>query len=227
MAAELEAVGVEGQDFHVVTKGDKKIIVPIRKNPDDPYDSDPQIRAFQMVYEGRIGGAGRGQGRKRKPRAAEIVAEVVRKRADKILSALDAGLESDSARLRVDTAVHALKIERDETLLQLKEEEVDLDKMGKDELIGELLRLVADPSTEAQLEAIIDLPPEAIHEVQEVNSGDNGGAGASRAVESSASAQATRPQLRAFGGNGRRPAPRDRAKGSKPRTSRANGRSSD
>lgn len=230
MAAELEAVGVEGEDFNIVTKGDKTLIIPIRKSPDDPYDSDPQIRAFQMVQEGRIGGSGRGQGRKRKPRAAEHVAEEVRKRSGKIVAALDAGLEADSVRTRLEAAGMALKIERDEAVLQLKEYEVDLDQMGKDELLAELVQLVADPSTEAQLEAVIDLPPSAIEEVSNDDTSvreEDGKREAARGAVATSDPPTTRPNLRAFGGNGRRPAPRNRAKGQGSRTARSDGRATD
>src|SRR3954452_15599559 len=132
MAAELEPIGVEGQDFFVVEKNDKRIVVPIRKEG-QKYHVDPQIRAFQMVQEGRFGGAGRGQGRKPvAPRAAQRVAEEIRKRADKIVAALDAGLAADSVQTRLKAAGMALEIEREETLLQLKEEqqEAELDSMS-------------------------------------------------------------------------------------------------
>jgi hypothetical protein len=227
MAAELEAIGVEGEDFHVVTKGDRTLIVPIRKSPDEPYDPDPQIRAYQMVKEGRLGGAGRGQGRKRKPRAAEKVAEAVRHKADKIIKAIDDGLDAESTRTRLDAAAMALKIERDETILQLKEEEIDLDRMGKDELVDSLIQLVSDPSIEAQLEAVIDLPPSAISEIVNTDDNEVGEGQAALGVGTAVSAETNRTNLRAFGSNGRAPASRDRGAREGARTARSNGRTAD
>lgn len=165
MAAEVEPLGTEGQDYIVVEKEDRKIVVPIRKSKDEKYHSDPQIRALQMVHEGRIGGAGRGQGRKRKPRAAEQVAEEVRKRAHKIVSAIDAGLDSESVKEKMAAADMALRIEREEAKLQLEEHKTDDDTASKEELLATLIQLVSDPSTEAALEAVWDAEGSAVEEV--------------------------------------------------------------
>ena len=226
MAAEVEPLGVEGEDYVRVEKNERVIIVPIRKSPDEPYHSDAQIRALQLVQEGRLGGPGRGQGRKRKPRAAEQVAEAVKKRSDKIIAALDAGLDSDSERTRLQAADMALKIEREEAILQLKEDEVDIDQQSKEELVATLIELVGDPSTEAALEAVIDLPPEAITEVS-IDDKSNGKAAASKRAESAAVATASRSDSRSNRGNGSRSASRDRAKGANPFTARAHGRAGD
>lgn len=185
------------------------------------YSSDPQVRAFQLVAEGRLGGAGRGQGRKRKPRVGEHVAAEMRKRGDKIVAAIDKGLDSDNDRTALQAADMAVKIDRDESLLQLKEEEQDLDKLSKEELVATLFQLVSDPGTQAQLEAVIDIPPEDVVEVQDDN--DVGGNGNGSAVHT----KKARANARSHRSNGRGPSSRDRAKGGNPFTEAARRRAAD
>jgi hypothetical protein len=210
MALELEPVGVEGEDFFVVQKEDKQLVIPIRKEG-EKYHPDAQIRAYQMVQEGRIGGPGRGQGRKRQPRAAEHVAAEIRKRAGKIVRAIDNGLDAESVHTQLKAASMALEIEREETRLQLQEEKQDaeLDNMSKEELVATFFQLVSDPAAEAAL-GVIDLPDSAVTEIPV--SSDNTGYGsgeAPRAAQAPARSTTSRPKLRAFGGNGRGSAPRD------------------
>lgn len=208
MAVDLEPLGEEGKDYFIVERNEKRIVVPIRKEG-QKYHVDPQIRAFQMVQEGRFGGPGRGQGRKAiAPRAAQKVAEEIRKRADKIVAALDAGLTADSVQTRLKAAGMALEIERDETLLQLKEEqqEAELDGMSKEELVATFIQLVSDPAAEAALE-VIDLPESEVKEVSTGDSATDTGT-APREATTSARPEPSRTKLRAFGGNGRGPASR-------------------
>lgn len=223
MAADIEPIGVEGTDYIRVEKNERTIIVPLRKE-DAPYHSDPQIRALQLVHEGRLGGPNRGQGRKREARAAQYVADEIKKRAKKIVAAIDAGLEEDNVRTKLQAADMALKIEREEALLQLREDEVDPDHQSKEELVATLIALVGDPSTEAALEAVIDLPPEAITEISNSDS-----RGEAQAADAERSAPAAVPSSagadnRTSRSNGRGPASRNREKGTNPFTARANGR---
>ena len=212
MGVQLEPIGVEGQDYNIVEKNGRRIVVPIRKDG-EKYHNDPQIRAFQMVQEGRFGGPGRGQGRKPvMPRAAQKVADEIRKRADKIVAALDAGLAADSVQTRLKAAGMALEIEREETLLRLKEEqqEAELDGMSKEELVATFIQLVSDPAAEAAI-GVIELPETEVEDITtEVSTGDSATdeGQAPQPVATSASPAPPRTRLRAFGGNGRGAAPR-------------------
>lgn len=226
MAAEIEPVGVEGTDYIRIEKNERTIIVPLRKG-DEPYHSDPQIRALQLVHEGRLGGPGRGQGRARKERAAQYVAEEVKKRAKKIVDAIDAGLDAENVNLKMKAADMALKIEREEALLQLREDEVDPDHQSKEELVATLIALVGDPSTEAALEAVIDIPPEAITEVFDDDAGETKEARSGDAEKGSATPPIPAPPRtdeRTPRSNGRGSTSRNREKGPNPFTARAYGR---
>jgi hypothetical protein len=136
------------------------------RGPDEPYSKDAKVRALQLIYEGRLGGSF-GGGRPRQPRAAEVVAEHVRKQAKKITRVLDDALDDDNIKVRLSAADMALKIEREEASLQLEEDKADLEQLSKEELVGTLFQLVQDPHTTAVLEGTIELPPEAIVEEEE------------------------------------------------------------
>lgn len=168
MSTDIETTGVEGVDFNIVEKHGKKIVVPIRKEG-EAYSKDPQVRAFQLYQEGRFGGKNRGQGRKRKPRAAEVVAEEVRKMTSDITSALRDGLNDGNIRTRLLAADQALKIEKEETLLQLKEEGADIENMNRDDLIAELFSLGEDPLIEASVKAFVEIPEHDIEEVTDAH----------------------------------------------------------
>lgn len=197
-----------------------------RTDPTERYDSDPQIRAYQMVYEGRLGGPGRGQGRKRQPRAAEIVADEIRKRAQKIVNAIDNALESDNDKVALDAARTALKIEHDEATLKLQEEkqEADLAKMSKEDLVAELIALAGDPA----VEGFIDLPESAVAEITEaeVITLDRG-AKAPSGSGAPAHAPKARPHSRSNRGNGRGAASRSGGKTPNPFTKAAKRRAAD
>src|SRR4051794_39725006 len=51
---------------------------PMGDNGKPMYSSDPKIRAYQLIFEGRFAGKNRGQGRPRKQRAGEVMAEHIR-----------------------------------------------------------------------------------------------------------------------------------------------------
>lgn len=123
--------------------------------PQDPetgksiYSGNPKIRAYQLVFEGRFGGPGKGQGRKREPRAAEVIAEALREepRVKKMISALDRALTKKAGtRANLDAIKLAHEIEKGERSLQLKEEAHN-DTLGttREELLGTIFELVQQP----------------------------------------------------------------------------------
>jgi hypothetical protein len=179
-AAELEPIGdqspgVEGDSEEAVGLTDTQIQALNKlheldaqpRKPDEPYSRNPQVRAYQMMYEGRLGGPGRGQGRKRKPRAAEHVAREIREKlAPRIFSVLKEALEDDNVKVRLQAADMALDIERQEAKLSLDEDKTDaeIDKMNREQLVAELITLVSDPATQAALGGY-DADATAIEEV--------------------------------------------------------------
>lgn len=127
------------------------------------YDSDPQIRALQLIYEGRMGGRGMGQGRsrtgvstpeQRQARAAQVIAAEIRERfTGRMIRAIDRALKKDAGtKANLDAVKLALDIENREAALQLKEYESDFDTSTKEELLAALFQLVAEPQTAAAIE---------------------------------------------------------------------------
>lgn len=161
----------------------------------DPYDSDPQIRALQLVYEGRMGGPGLKQGRprtgvstssERQARAAETIAAEIRERfTGRMIRALDRALRRDAGtKANLDAVKLALDIENREAALQLKENESDFDTKTKEELLATLFQLVAEPQTAAAIEG-------TAWEIQDGEvvqdapaAGENGSNGNSRSADS-------------------------------------------
>jgi len=101
--------------------------------------------AKRLVEEGKFGGAGRGQGRPRKPRASEKVAELVsgegRRIYERLMSIVDNGTDSNSI-----LAVRELRaIEENERKIADQEEEQAIENLKKDQLlalvVGKLLEL--------------------------------------------------------------------------------------
>jgi hypothetical protein len=154
------------------------------------YSSDPRERALQLVAEGKIGGPGRGQGRKRKPTAAEHVATVARQERQRIAAAyLDALDEGQPARVRLEAARRLLEAE--ERLAEREDrhgqrERFDVDGMywstlSDDALVEEYARMratipqwaLADPELVALTErarASLDLPEgDVVEEVADEN----------------------------------------------------------
>ena len=136
----------------------------------DTYDSDPQIRALQLVYEGRMGGPGLKQGRprtgvsttdQREARAAEVIALEIRQRfTGRMIRAIDRALRRDAGtKANLDAVKLALDIENREAALQLKENESEFDTKTKEELLATLFQLVAEPQTAAAIEGTAwDIP---------------------------------------------------------------------
>src|SRR3954462_8632938 len=123
---------------------------------DEKYDSNPQIRALQMVYEGRLGGPGRGQGRPgRDERISVQLTQYVRSNlGKKVTKALERALATDAGeRINLDAIKLIVEMEHKEAKLQLSEDRADLDSLSKEELIATLFDLVNDAQTGQVIEA--------------------------------------------------------------------------
>jgi hypothetical protein len=117
---------------------------------DEKYHSNPQIRALQMVYEGRLGGPGRGQGRPgREERISVQLTQYVRSNlGKKVTKALERALATDAGeRINLDAIKLIVDMEHKEAKLQLSEDAADLDNLSKEELVAALYDLVNDAQT--------------------------------------------------------------------------------
>lgn len=136
----------------------------------DRYDKDPQVRALQMVYEGRIGGPTTGAGRPaRASRAAQGLSQYIQEKLQpKLKKALDRALDEEAGvKANLDAIRLAMDIENKEAKLQLDEDTRDVDDQSKDELLATLFALVADARTEAVIQATFT--EEAIPEAEIVS----------------------------------------------------------
>jgi len=92
--------------------------------------------AKKLVEEGRFGGAGRGQGRPKKPRASERVAELVardgQKIYDRLMKILEEGTDSNSI-----LAIREIRaIEENERKIIDQEDQQAIDNLKKDQLLA-------------------------------------------------------------------------------------------
>jgi DNA-binding protein YbaB len=124
--------------------------------------------AKQLNAAGKFGGAQPGSGRPKgsgtKQRIAAQVSEKLQKNADEIYSAIVDGLSPNQpASVRINAAKEALKIERDEAELVLKEERAleDLTTAQLLEMVSSrLLKIGNAGALPSGLQDIIDLPSE-------------------------------------------------------------------
>jgi hypothetical protein len=140
---------------------------------DEKYHPNPQIRALQMVYEGKLGGPGRGQGRPgREERISVQLTQYVRQNlGKKVTKALERALASDAGeRVNLDAIKLITEIEHKEAKLQLSEDQADLDNLSKEELIATLYDLVNDAQTGQVITATFTEIPSPEQTVAEADS---------------------------------------------------------
>lgn len=133
-----------------------------RQTATEKYDSDPQRRALQMVFEGKLGGArNRAQATlTREKRVSVTMTEFIRtKLAPKLKTALERALDDESSRINLDAVRLAVDIEHKEAKLQLTEDQADVDSMTKGELVATIIALAQDAETGQTLEAVFEATP--------------------------------------------------------------------
>lgn len=111
------------------------------------YSSDPSERMRELTEDGKVGGSfGKLGGRPKKIRAAEKVAEAAKEHADHITSAFIDVLTDPEAshKMRLETAMKWLEVERKEDELQLEEDKHE--DLNRDQLMERILELAAKQS---------------------------------------------------------------------------------
>lgn len=147
------------------------------------YSKDAKVRALQLMAEGRLGGPGRGQGRRPKERASDKLARLIDGKVTKMDAAINRALDSDNDKVAMDAVRLAVDIQDKSVTRQLAEEkhEAELESMGKGDLVDTLFALFQDPLVEAALlgreegpqEAVLTLPESSVEEVTGDTSGDD------------------------------------------------------
>lgn len=123
------------------------------------YSSDPSERARQLVREGKFGGAGRGQGRPRVPRASELAAQAAAQHADQIVAALLAGIDpSEPADTRSRGADRWLRLVVQEGALAQRERVEDraddaYSRLSDDEIRHAFAEMLAEKLRSGELPA--------------------------------------------------------------------------
>jgi len=126
-------------------------------------------RAKRLFKEGRLGGKQPGAGRPKKQRASEKVAEAAKAKADKIVKAFEDAIdESNPASVRLSAAREWLKVEQDETKLQM-EEERHVDQLQTNQLIQQITQKISRLQDAGVIGDVVDA--EVIDVIEEGASG--------------------------------------------------------
>ena len=177
-AADGEDAGLEPRQIAALERLHEMGAAP--RKDGEKYSSDRKVRMQQLIYEGRAGGPQANSGRRKSRAGAAVADHISNYLTPKIKKALDDGLTDEEIAIRLKTVDLALKIEREEASLQLREEQTDLDNADKEQLIAALISLARDPESAAALEAAVIELPES--EYEEVTNGDNGSTAVLEAV---------------------------------------------
>lgn len=100
--------------------------------------------AKSLVEQGRFGGAGRGQGRKRLPRASERVAERISGKGDEMFERLWQTFMDGTDANSIAAYRELRTVEETERKLELQDEQSDVDDMKRDEVVELLKSLVRE-----------------------------------------------------------------------------------
>lgn len=154
----VESVGLTGTQVRALENLHKLGAAP-RASVDEKYSKDPQIRALQMVFEGKFGGG--PQRRNRNERISVGLTQYVRGHlSKKVQKALDRALKSDAGeRINLDAIKLIVDMEHKEAKLQLSEDQADLENKSKEELLATLFDLVQEAQTASVINATFrDIP---------------------------------------------------------------------
>lgn len=97
--------------------------------------------AQRLHAEGRFGGPQPGSGRPRKPRASQIIAEEVAKKAEELKQGLFTLAEEGRGELKLKAIVKLLEIEDKERQIA-DAERADFENMKRDELMEQVMALL-------------------------------------------------------------------------------------
>lgn len=173
-----------------------------RANDEEPYSKDAQIRAYQMLAEGKIGG-NRGGGRKsNRDRVTKALVRRNRRKLAKLEKVIDDALDGDDLKLAMDAVKFVAQLDIDESKQSLREEQADSqeDEQDKEALVLALIEQFRDPQVEAAIRSradFIDLPASAVREVTSDDNGSEAGTpGAGEHDNGGSPAAVARPRVR-------------------------------
>lgn len=118
--------------------------------------------ALRQVAEGNFGGAGRGQGRKRKPRHSEVVADEARNQGKRIYKRLISIVDSGSDQASMGAIDRLRQYEEQERQIELQEEQQDVDNMMKDELLAVVVARLMELEAKGAIPGVIDEEAELV-----------------------------------------------------------------
>jgi len=146
--------------------------------------------AKRLIQEGRFGGPGRGQGRKRKKRVSEFIAEQVEAEAQTLYDRLMTIAREANPTASLGAINQLLAIEEKERQIQEREEE-RLEDMHRDELLagvvsmlGELMEGGVIPNViDGIASEVVDFEDRAVDGPRALPEGSEGSAGQDRATD--------------------------------------------
>lgn len=118
--------------------------------------------ALKGVAEGSFGGAGRGQGRKRKKRHSEVVAELVQNDGQRIYNRLMGIVESGTDANSMAAIRELRSYEESERKISLEEEAVDLDNMRRDQLLELVVGRLVELEAVGAIPGVIEVQAEVV-----------------------------------------------------------------
>lgn len=141
---------------------------PVKREHYNISDEERQRRsdnAKALVAKGVIGGAGRGQGRKRKPRVDELLAEAAHDNAHKIEKVYKDGINpKQPIHIRLKAAGEWVSIAQQQAKLQLQESEFDekIKNANEEQLIAIILQELEKPGAKEAFNGYFDVEGSAI-----------------------------------------------------------------
>jgi len=130
---------------------------------DEPYHKNSQIRALQLVAQGRLGAGSNRKGKRRKrpddgSRLSELLAERMASKADQMERVIDKALKDSNPRVGMEAIKLAIDLEYKERAQNLNEDKFDseLDKMDREELIHAFIAALRHPQVEASTATHLD-----------------------------------------------------------------------
>lgn len=135
---------------------------------DSPESAELHARETGHEVRRKFGGAQPGSGRPRKPRASEHIAKKVGEESEALWTELKALRQDKSSAVRLKAILTLLDVEERERLI-LVDEERELEKMRKDELVAWVLETLEELRAKGVIPDVID--GEASEVAGELNAG--------------------------------------------------------
>ncbi len=129
-------------------------------------------KAKELVASGKLGGANRGQGRKKQVKANEKVADEAARHSQKIIDRLLDVIENGKNAEALNAISMWLKIEAEETHRKSQQEVSELEGKSKDELMKFVIEKLIEKQGTGETLEFVDSTAKDVTEAQVIESGN-------------------------------------------------------